>query len=149
MRTLKLAAAAISVAISLGAQAAAPPFTGRFLGTGRACFGTLAVHTKTVSWLTSFSQCQALPVELVERDDSGGALRLTYRFTRGTSLCRFGVLSLAHDESKDLDTGWQVVGYATEASFRADKANGYTRNAPDMMSCYLIRDPARNVRNQR
>lgn len=146
--TMKLAAAVISAAISLGAAASAQPFTGRFNGTGRACYGTLAVHVKTISWLTSFSQCQALPVELIERDENGGTLRLTYQFTRGASSCRFGVVSLMHNNSSDMDTGWQVVGYGTKSSFLADKSDGYTRNAPDMMSCYLIRDRAKQVRNE-
>ncbi len=149
MRRLKLPVAAIGIAIGFAAQAAEPPFTGRFLGSGRACYGTFAVHAKTVSWLTSFSQCQAVPVELVERDDSGGVLRLTYRFTRGASSCRFGTVSLAHDGSKSQDIGWQVVGYASEARFLEDKASGYTMNAPDMTSCSLIRDPGKNVRRRR
>ena len=147
MRRLKLPVAAISIAIGIAAQAAEPPFP--FLGSGRACYGTFAVHAKTVSWLTSFSQCQAVPVELVERDDSGGALRLTYRFTRGASSCRFRTVSLAHDGSQSQEIGWQVVGYASEARFLEDKASGYTMNAPDMMSCSLIRDPGKNDRRRR
>lgn len=145
MRRLNLPFAAITVVIGLTAQATEPPFTGRFLGSGRACYGTLAVDATTISWLTSFSQCQAVPVELVERDDSGGALRVTYRFTRGAPSCRFGALSISHDGAKGVNTGWQVVGYASEARFLADKASGYTMNAPDMMSCALIRDPGKNV----
>ena len=61
----------LCLAVGLTAQAGEAPFTGRFLGIGRACHGMLAVRTKTISWLTSFSQCQALPYELVERTDSG------------------------------------------------------------------------------
>lgn len=143
MHLIKMSAAAFSVIISLAAHAAEPPFTGRFLGTGRACYGTLAVQAKTVSWMTSFSQCKALPATLADRDDSGGSMRLTYRFTRSASSCRFGVVSLSHDKSKDPNSGWQVVGYATEASFVADKASGYKMHTPDIMSCYLIPDPAK------
>jgi hypothetical protein len=149
MRRLNIPVLAISLVIGLAAQATEPPFTGRFLGSGRACYGTLAVDAKTVSWLTSFSQCQAVPVELVERDDSGGALRVTYRFKTGSSSCRFGALSLSHDGTKNLNTGWQVVGYASEARFIEDKASGYALNAPDMMFCSLIRDPGKNAQSHR
>lgn len=143
MRSVSAAAAAVGIALSIGAQAATP-FTGRFLGTGRTCYGMLAVKTKTVSWLTSFSQCQALPADLIEQADTGGSLRRTYRFTRGSSSCRFEVLSLSRDGSMDLDTGWQVVGYPTEASFLQDKAGGFSTKTPDIMACYLTRDPGKN-----
>jgi hypothetical protein len=88
-------------------------------------------------------------VELVERDDSGGTRRVTYRFKTGSSSCRFGALSLSHDGTKNLNTGWQVVGYASEARFIEDTASGYTMNAPDMMACALIRDPGKHVKNHR
>jgi hypothetical protein len=149
MRFLKRSSAAISIAVGLAAQAAEPPFTGRFLGTGWACYGALAIQAKTVSWLTSFSQCKALPVALADRDESGGSLRITYRFTRSASSCRFSVVSLFHDGSKDQNTGWQIVGYVTMASFLAGKASGYTMNTPDMMSCYLIPDAAKKLGHPR
>lgn len=148
MRRVRAAAAAITIVLSVGAQAS-PPFTGRFLGTGRACYGTLAVQTKTVSWLTSFSQCRALPVDLIEQEDAGGSMRRTYRFTRGSSSCRFEVVSLSHDNSKGPDIGWQVVGYPTEVSFLQDKESGFSTRSPDMMACYLTRDPGKNLRGHR
>ncbi len=148
MRRVRAAAAAISIALSVGAQASTP-FTGRFLGTGRACYGTLSVQPKTVSWLTIFSQCQALPANLIEQENAGGSVRRTYRFTRGSSSCRFEVLSLSHDDSKDSDIGWQVVGYPAEASFLQDKAGGFFTQSPDIMACYLTRDPAKNVQGHR
>lgn len=149
MRNLNFPAAALSIAIGLAAHAAEPPFAGRFIGSGRACYGTLAVDAKSVSWLTSLSQCHAVPVDLIERDDSGGALRLSYRFKTAASSCRFGALSLLHDASKSPDIGWQVVGYRSEARFIEDKSSGYTMNAPDLMSCALIRDPGNGAGNQR
>lgn len=148
MCSVKAAAAAVSVALSVGAHAATST-TGSFLGTGRACYGTLAVKTKTVSWVTPFSQCQTTPVDLIDQDDSGGSLRRTYRFTRSSASCRYRVLSLTHDGSKDQDLGWQVVGYSTEASFRQDKAGGFSTSTPDMMACYLIRDPEKKARSDR
>jgi hypothetical protein len=148
MRSVRAAAAAASIFLSAGAQAGAP-FTCRFLGTGRACYGSLAVQTKTVSWLTSFSRCQALPVDLIEQDGVGGSLRRTYRFTRVSPSCRFEVLSLTHDGSKPQDIAWQVVGYPTEASFLRDKAEGFSTNVPDIMMCNLIRDPGKKGRSDR
>ena len=47
MRRLNIPVLAISLVIGLAAQATEPPFTGRFLGSGRACYGTLAVDAKT------------------------------------------------------------------------------------------------------
>lgn len=149
MRRLNLPVAVLSMTIGLLAQAAEPPFTGRFLGSGRACYGALAIDAKTASWLTSFSQCRAMPVELVERDDNGGALRITYRFKTGSSSCRFGAFSLSHEGATNSDIGWQIVGYPSEARFIEDKASGYTMNAPDMMSCALIRDPGTRTRRHR
>lgn len=149
MRRLNLPLAMISITVGLVAQAAEPPFTGHFLGSGRACYGTLAIDATTASWLTSFSQCRAMPVELVERDDNGGALRLTYRFKGVSASCLYGAFSLSHDGTKNRDAGWQVVGYPSEARFIEDKASGYTMNAPDMMSCALIRDPGKHAQRHR
>lgn len=148
MRSVRAAAAAVGMALSVGVHADTP-FTGRFIGTGRACYGSLAVQPETVSWLTSFSQCRTLPVALIEQDDSGGSPRRTFRFTRGSPSCRFEVLSLTHDSAKGMDIGWQVVGYPTQASFLQDKASGFTTNTSEMMACYLIRDPGKNVRSPR
>lgn len=50
----------------------------------------------------------------------------------------------------NMNTGWQVVGYASEARFIQDKAIGYTMNAPDMMSYALRRDdPGMHAKNHR
>lgn len=135
---------ALCMVAGLTAQAGEAPFTGRFLGTGRACYGMLAVRTKTISWLTSFSQCQALPYELVERADSAGRLRITWRFTRNLPACRYRLISLAHNGGSDKDIGWNVIGYGSEQSYLADKAAGYTAAAPDALSCYLVREQGKN-----
>ncbi len=136
----------LAMALGLTAQAGEAPFTGRFLGTGRACYGMLAVRTKTISWLTSFSQCQALPYELVERTDSGGRLRITWRFTRSIPACRYRLISLTHDGGSDQDIGWNVIGYGSEQSYLTDRSGGYTANTPDALSCYLVRDSGKNPR---
>ena len=126
-------------------QAGEAPFTGRFVGTGRACYGMLAVHTQTISWLTTFSQRQA-PYTLVEHTDSDGHLRITWRFTRSIPACRYHLISLTHDGGPDQDIGWNVTGYGSEQSYLADKRAGYTAATPDTMSCYLVRNSGKEAR---
>jgi hypothetical protein len=124
------------------ASAEIQPLTGRFLGSGRACYGTLAVRSKTISWLTTFSQCKAVPYELIERNEQAGALRVTYRLKQSNASCRYTILSLTH-MGPEGDSGWDVTGYGSEQSYRADKSSGYKSKADDMMSCYLTRDPGK------
>ncbi len=135
----------LCMAMALMAQAGEAPFTGRFLGTGRSCYGMFAVRTQTISWMTSFSQCQA-PYELVERTDSDGHLRITWRFTQSIPACRYQLISLTHDGGHDQDIGWNVTGYGSEQSYLLDKGAGYTAATPDMMSCYLVRDSGKKHR---
>ncbi|SEO53505.1 hypothetical protein SAMN05428959_109159 [Duganella sp. CF517] len=132
-------ALALCMAAGLTAQAGEAPFTGRFLGTGRACYGMLAVRTQTISWLTTFSQCQA-PHKLVEHTDSDGHLRITWRFTRIIPGCRYELISLTHDGGPNQDIGWSVTGYGSEQSYLNDKRAGYKAATPDTMSCYLVRE---------
>jgi hypothetical protein len=126
----------IASSIALGETSS---LTGRFLGTGRACYGTLDVRSKTISWVTPFSECKSAPYEVVEHDKSKDELRLTYRLKGQASNCRYRMLSLSHRGSAP-DTGWGVTGYGSERTYQADKASGYRTKAPDMMSCYLVRD---------
>lgn len=135
---------ALFLAAGLTAHASEAPFTGRFLGGGRACYGMLAVRTKTISWLTSFSQCKALPYELVERAGGGAGLRITWRFTRNIPACRYRLISLSHKGGPDKDIGWNVIGYGSEQSYLADKAAGYAADGPDALSCYLVRDEGKS-----
>jgi len=86
-------------------HASTPPLTGHFVGTGRACYGTLALTQKTISWNTAFSHCKARPFHLVDDGQAGGKRRLTFEFTETASACRFRVISLTHDETGDTDTG--------------------------------------------
>jgi hypothetical protein len=119
-------------------QAEASPFFGRFQGTGRACYGTLAVTAKTISWQTPFSQCKSMPYELIERASREGKMRMTYRLKPGAS-CRYTVLTLTHSGTID-DTGWEVTAYGSETSYQTDKSSGYKTRSEDMLSCRLVRD---------
>ena len=77
---------------------------------------------------------------MVERADNGGRLRITWRFTRNIHACRYQLISLSHDGGLNKDIGWIVNGYGSEQSYVADKTTGYTADAPDALSCYLVRD---------
>lgn len=122
------------------AQAKDSPFTGHFQGTGRACYGTLSVQAKTISWTTPFSQCTSISYELVERSKQDGQTTITYRFKSHPGSCRYTILALTHHGAADA-TGWEVTGYGSEKSYRTDKSNAYKARAEDMMSCPLVRDP--------
>jgi hypothetical protein len=132
---------ATSVLIGANASASTSPLTGNFVGSGRACYGTLEIGKETISWNTAFSRCKARPFRLANEEQHEGKQRLTFEFSETASACRFQVISLTHDEKSGPDTGWEATGYADPASYYADKRSAYVRNAPDMMSCALIRDP--------
>jgi hypothetical protein len=121
------------------ARAETSSLTGRFQGTGRACYGTLSVEPKTISWLTPFSQCKSTPYEIVERDSFDGKMKTTYRLKRGAASCRYTVLVLTHSGADD-GSGWEITGYGSEQSYRTDKSSGYTIRSEDMMSCPLVRE---------
>lgn len=121
-------------------QAQAGTLTGTFTGTGRACFGKLAVHAKTISWSTPFSRCESLPYELIEQTTDADIRRYAFKFTRHSPQCRYRYITVTHRRASGADIGWGVIGYGSEQSYLQDKANGYTANAPDTMACYLIRE---------
>jgi hypothetical protein len=123
-------------------QAETHQLTARFMGSGRACYGPLTVGTKTISWLTPFSQCKSVSYALIEGDARGDISRVTYRLKPDAGSCRYPVLSLTH-KGRAKHSGWDVTGYGSEQSYQDDKASGYQAKSEDMMSCYLIRDPGK------
>jgi len=127
---------------AIAAKAKAEPVTGKFEGTGRACYGTLTIQAKTISWLTPFSQCKSMSYALVSQDKQNEQDRITYRLTSRSENCRFAVLSLTHSGPAE-NTGWEVTGYGSEQSYLGDKSSGYTARNEDMMSCYLVRNPGK------
>jgi hypothetical protein len=135
-----LATLAISVPLGLNAHASTRLPTGDFAGAGRACHGTLAISNGTISWTTTYSRCRARPFRLVDEENVSGKRRLIFGFSKTSPDCHFQVISLTHDETSGNDSGWEATGYADLASYQTDQRSGYTRNAPDMMSCALVRD---------
>lgn len=140
MRMIGYAFIGAIVAGAMTARAESETVTGRFEGTGRACYGTLSIQAKTLSWLTPFSQCKSMPYRLVDQENHGGKTRMTYRLTSPPSNCHFAVVSLSHTGLTE-NTGWEVTGYGSQQSYLADKGSGYQARTEDMMSCYLVRVP--------
>ncbi len=107
LRTLLASVFIVSVASAVDS-----PFTGAFIGTGRACYGGLHIRPRTISWLTPFSQCQ--------------------------KSCRFDVLYLDHPDIPNLDIDWGIIGYLSLESYETDKRNGYKAPLPNSLSCSLV-----------
>lgn len=142
MRTLGRVIGAVSLIVPTLVLAEASAITGRFVGSGRACSGTLNLSEKTISWQTTFSQCKAAPYQVIEQTNEGNRMRLTVQVNVKASRCLYSIVSLSHHGTA-ADTGWEVTGYGKKESYEADKASGYQSRAPDIMSCYLVREPAR------
>jgi hypothetical protein len=132
---------ALCAACSIVHDAGAAPFTGAFSGTGRACYGKLFVREKTISWLTTFSQCQKLAYEIVDQHTEGHARRFTFHLKARPKACRYSVIFLRHraDEA-DLRLGWDVIGYDSLEDYRADEKQGFKGDLPTSMTCYLVAD---------
>ncbi|GGY46568.1 hypothetical protein GCM10007387_30880 [Pseudoduganella albidiflava] len=126
----------VSVCLTVTAASAKPP-TSRYLGTGRACYGTLTITDKRIAWLTPFSQCKSMPYRIIERGEG----RTTFRLMRSAPQCRYSVLLLTHDATEEPDKGWDITGYADELAYRKHKASNFQSYPDEILTCYLIRDP--------
>jgi len=98
----------------------------------------LYIRTKTVSWLTPFSQCRKVPYEVIERNQKGDERRFAFHLKQRNQACLFDVLYLYHSDTPNPDIGWHVIGYATQEEYQADKQDGYTANSPRSQSCSLV-----------
>lgn len=107
------------------------------MGSGHTCYGGLYVRSKTLSWLTPYSQCRQLPYRMLERSGQGRFREFAFQLQRRTKACRFGVIYLRHTESGDPAVGWDVTGYATLDDYRNDRQSGFKALPPTAMSCYL------------
>ena len=127
-----------SVLLVFPVCAADSVFTGAFEGTGRACYGGLYIRTKTISWLTPFSQCQRVLYEVIEHGDKGNQRQFAFHLKQRSKGCRFDVLYLYHADTPNPDAGWHVIGYSSVEDYRTDKLNGYKGDAPQSQSCSLV-----------
>jgi hypothetical protein len=135
--------ACLATALALGFTAraqgvVAQRFTGSFRGTGRACYGRLDVRTRTLSWLTSFSQCQSVPYQVLEQHEHGDERSFAFHLEQPTKGCRFQVVYLHHRDAPERDTGWEGIGYASLEDYRADEAQGFKAGPASSLACELI-----------
>jgi hypothetical protein len=128
MHRLNICIAAVCLSASLASAVDLPP-------TSR-CYGTLTITPKTLAWLTTFSQCPAARYRIIDRNGD----RITFHLNHLSAKCRYEVVSLNHHAGEPTDMGWEVWGYRNESRYREHKAGKFTANAPDVLSCYLIRD---------
>ncbi len=137
--THRLLSALLAAVLLLSPMYATDPvFTGAFEGTGRACYGSLSIRTRTISWLTPFSQCQKMLYEVIEREQKGNQRQFTFQLKQHSKECRFEVLYLYHPDTPNPDTDWHVIGYSSVQDYHADKQNGYKGDAPGSQSCSLV-----------
>ena len=82
------------------------------------------------------------PYQVIEQTNEDNRMRLTVQVNAKAGSCLYSIVSLSHHGTAP-DTGWEVTGYGKKETYEADKASGYQSRAPDIMSCYLVREPAR------
>jgi hypothetical protein len=113
---------------------------GNYIGSGRACYGTLTITAARITWMTPFSRCDSSPYTVRNRQEGPDGLRVVYEFLRPSGKCLYHVLVLTHAAVADSGIGWNVVGYASlDAAARSQ--------TEDALGCYLYRPTAaKNVR---
>lgn len=110
----------------------------RFIGSGRACYGTLEIRSASIAWKTSFSTCEST-YKVLDRQHQNGKSILVYELQVPTKQCQFKVISLAKSASGDSLT-LEATGYGSGESYANDKRRKFTGSTPDMMSCSLVRE---------
>jgi hypothetical protein len=106
--------------------------TGTFEGSGRACYGKLAIRSEAVSWTTPFSSCRNMPYEILEQTSRGSERRIVYSLQERDKSCLWGIIVLRHRDSSKADLGWDVTAYVTLADYEST-------NEANSMSCYLYK----------
>lgn len=110
----------------------------RYVGSGRACYGTLEIRSASISWKTSFSTCEST-YRVLDRQNENGKSILVYELRAPTKQCQFKVISLAKFTS-DGSPSVEATGYGSGESYANDKRRRFNGSTPDMMSCSLIRE---------
>jgi hypothetical protein len=64
-----------------------------YVGGGRACTGKLIVNAKTISWMTSFSQCASQPYSIVNLP-SVDANNRVFQLSRPSSKCLYNFINI-------------------------------------------------------
>lgn len=106
------------LACASAAAAGDAPFTGVFMGGGRACYGGLFVRARTVEWNTPFNRCKRARYALLESKLTPGHERVAMRLKNPS--CAFQVIALEQTQE------WAGRRMATRRSKPMKSVNGRT-----------------------
>lgn len=118
--------------LTAGEPTAPDTVRGNFMGSGRACYGMLTITSRAITWMTPFSPCRTSRYTIIDRRDEANGLSITYQLANPSAGCLYPILVLTHRADADNDTGWNVTGYLSLDSAKAQ------RHA-DAVDCYLYR----------
>ncbi len=126
------APALLCIAATATYAADAAPLNATFSGTGRACYGTLKVNQKQVTWKTPFSKCATRSFQVSELEAQDGRKRLLYELKEISKSCNYRTLVLTHPEPQQLESTWSLTAYRSYADYQAS-------STVHSMSCALVR----------
>jgi hypothetical protein len=106
------------VLVAAGQQAASKPPHLNLTSDGHACSGSFTLTSKRVSWKSSFSNCRALPYQVISGKQSDWLLGI-----EKNQACPFSVLHLTQKDPQIWGTMWNVDGYESLESYRQDANN--------------------------
>jgi len=138
MQNVKATGLALWLFAGTAMAADAPPFTGAFHGTGRACSGGFYIREKTVEWISTFSICKPSRYEVLARDSTAGHRRIAVHIKSRSRQCLYEVFEAQQSSTY----GWNINGYQSLASYR-NRALPDWRNSPLeerlILSCPMVR----------
>ncbi|MGJ7529155.1 hypothetical protein [Variovorax sp. GB1P17] len=116
MRTLKITVLLLALDLAGAAFAADRPFTGYFVGNGRACTGNLYIRTQTLEWHTPFSICKSTGYKVLEKDFTGAHKRLALQLKSRSKHCGSAVIQVEQAAGVS-PYSWNVTGYPSLEAF--------------------------------
>jgi hypothetical protein len=121
-----------SLNLPASGQPNAPLLTGNFEGTGRACYGTLEIKTKKLSWQTPFSRCKLQEYQVINRQENGKDLRIAYKLSKPSKSCLYSVIELHRfaPDSPPPEYLWDAAGYKS--------IKDYESHSEDRLNCTLV-----------
>ncbi|RQO47442.1 hypothetical protein DBV14_21230 [Variovorax sp. KBW07] len=141
MRALRVAVPFLALGLaSSAALAADKPFTGYFVGNGRACTGNLYIRTKTVEWHTPFSVCKPAGYEVLEKDFTETHKRLALRLKTRSKHCGHAVIEV-EQAAQVSPYAWNITGYPSLEAFQKRELPGWKHSALDermTLSCPTV-----------
>jgi hypothetical protein len=87
--------------------------TGAWVGSGRACYGTLQIQPATITWRTPFSACRSKAYKVVDHYRTKGEKSIAYTIDDKSTSCKFKVVMLVERDSGHDDSAWEAIGYGT------------------------------------